>query len=52
MDLLTLKDWTSEEILATVEESLVIKAHPERFKTSLSGLSLGMLFHSDYLETW
>lgn len=51
MDLLTLKDWTSEEILATVEESLVIKAHPERFKTSLSGLSLGMLFQKTSTRT-
>jgi ornithine carbamoyltransferase len=51
MDLLTLKDWTSDEILATVEESLVTKAHPERFKTSLSGLSLGMLFQKTSTRT-
>jgi len=51
MDLLTLKDWTSDEILATVEESLVIKGHPERFRESLSGSSLGMLFQKTSTRT-
>ncbi len=36
MDLLTLKDWTADEILATVEEALVIKSHPKRFRETLS----------------
>ena len=51
MDLLTLKDWTSDEILATVEESLVIKSHPERFRETLSDLSLGMLFQKTSTRT-
>ncbi len=51
MDLLTLKDWTPGEILATVEESLVIKSHPERFRETLSDLSLGMLFQKTSTRT-
>ena len=51
MDLLTLKDWTADEILATVEESLVIKDHPERFKDILVGKSLGMLFQKTSTRT-
>lgn len=51
MDLLTLKDWTSDEILATVEESLVIKDQPGRFSDVLSGKSLGMLFQKTSTRT-
>jgi ornithine carbamoyltransferase len=51
MDLLTLKDWTADEILETVEESLVIKDHPERFKDILVGKSLGMLFQKTSTRT-
>ena len=51
MDLLTLKDWTTDEILATVEEALVIKSHPKRFRETLSDLSLGMLFQKTSTRT-
>jgi len=51
MDLLTLKDWTPDEIQATVEESLVIKSHPERFRETLADLSLGLLFQKTSTRT-
>lgn len=51
MDLLTLKDWTPDEITATIEESLVLKAHPERYRELLDGLSLGMLFQKTSTRT-
>ena len=51
MDLLTLKDWTPDEIQATVEESLVIKSHPERFRETLADLSLGLLFQKTPTRT-
>jgi ornithine carbamoyltransferase len=51
MDLLTLKDWTPDEILATVEEALVIKSHPERFRETMADQSLGMLFQKTSTRT-
>ena len=51
MDLLTLKDWTADEILATVEEALTIKSHPRRYRETLQDLSLGMIFQKTSTRT-
>jgi ornithine carbamoyltransferase len=51
LNLLTLKDWTSDQILATVEEGLDVKAHPERYHAALSGRSLAMLFQKTSTRT-
>ena len=51
MDLLTLKTWTSEEILATVKEGLEAKAHPEHYTQSLQGKTLAMLFQKTSTRT-
>ncbi len=51
MDLLTLKTWTPEEILATLEEGLEVKAHPERYRKTLEGKSLAMLFQKTSTRT-
>ena len=51
MDLITLKDWSPYEILATVEEALVIKDHPERFRQAMVDQSLGMLFQKTSTRT-
>ena len=51
MDLLTLKTWTSEDILATVEEGLSAKVHPERYSEALAGQSLAMLFQKTSTRT-
>ncbi len=51
MDLLTLKDWSQEEILATVKEGLDVKAHPESYRQTLVDKSLGMLFQKTSTRT-
>ncbi len=51
MDLLTLKTWTPEEILATVEEGLEVKAHPKRCGEALNGQTLAMLFQKTSTRT-
>ncbi len=51
MDLLTLKTWTPEEILATVEEGLEVKAHPRRYGEALKGQTLAMLFQKTSTRT-
>ncbi len=51
MDLLTLKTWTSQEILATIEAGLEVKSHPERYKDALRGKSLAMLFQKTSTRT-
>jgi ornithine carbamoyltransferase len=51
MDLLTLKTWTPEEILATVEEGLEVKAHPEGYREALQGQTLAMLFQKTSTRT-
>ena len=51
MDLLTLKTWTSQEILATIEAGLEVKAYPERYKDALRGKTLAMLFQKTSTRT-
>ena len=49
--LLTLKEWTPDEILATVQNSLAVKLHPERYRQTLADLSLGLLFQKTSTRT-
>ena len=51
MDLLTLKAWSSDDILSTVEEGLAIKNHPDRYVDSLRGKTLAMLFQKTSTRT-
>lgn len=51
MDLLTLKTWTPEEILAVVEKGLDVKAHPERYARALEGQALALLFQKTSTRT-
>lgn len=51
MDLLTLKTWSSDDILATLEEGLSVKHHPERYRKALQGQALAMLFQKTSTRT-
>lgn len=51
MDLLTLKTWTPEEILGTVETGLAVKDHPERYSEALRDRTLAMLFQKTSTRT-
>lgn len=51
MDLLTLKTWSADDILSTVEEGLAIKDHPERYSEMLHGKTLAMLFQKTSTRT-
>lgn len=51
MDLLTLKTWSSSDILSTVEEGLAIKDQPERYSELLEGKTLAMLFQKTSTRT-
>ena len=51
MDLITLKDWTSEELQATLDEAMDVKDHPDLYRQSLVGQSLGMLFQKTSTRT-
>ncbi|MDA0746476.1 MAG: ornithine carbamoyltransferase [bacterium] len=51
MDLITLKTWTPEDILATIQAGLEMKTHPERFEEALRGQTLAMLFQKTSTRT-
>mgnify|MGYP001202953109 CR=1 FL=1 len=51
MDLITLKDWTSDELLATLDEAMEVKDRPDRYRQALEGQSLGMLFQKTSTRT-
>lgn len=51
MDLLTLKAWSSDDILSTVEEGLIIKDQPDRYAEMLEGKTLAMLFQKTSTRT-
>ena len=51
MDLLTLKAWSSDDILSTVEEGLMIKDQPDRYAEMLVGKTLAMLFQKTSTRT-
>ena len=51
MNLLTLKTWSTDDILSTVEMGLAVKKHPERYADLLTGQSLAMLFQKTSTRT-
>jgi len=51
MHLLTLKDWTSEQIKEVTDKSIKIKKNPSRYRTSLEGKSLAMIFQKTSTRT-
>ena len=51
MHLITLNPWSETEILETVENSLNIKNHPEKYRHAVSGRSLCLLFQKTSTRT-
>jgi len=51
MHLLTLKDWTSEQIRDAIDKSIEIKNKPDEYRTSLKDKSLTMIFQKTSTRT-
>jgi len=51
MHLLTLKDWASEQIEEVIDKSIEVKKNPDRYRTSLEGKSLAMIFQKTSTRT-
>ena len=51
MDLITLKTWSSNQVIETIEDGLAIKTEPERYKEALQGQTLAMLFQKTSTRT-
>jgi len=51
MHLLTLKDWTSEQIGEVVDKSIEIKRKPAEYRTALEDKSLAMIFQKTSTRT-
>ena len=51
MDLITLKDWSSEEVAKVVEVSLNMKSDPDRFDGTMKGKNLALLFQKTSTRT-
>jgi len=51
MHLLTLKDWASEKIEEVIDKSIEVKKNPDRYRTSLEGKSLAMIFQKTSTRT-
>ncbi len=51
MHLLTLKDWTPEQIEDVIEKSIEIKKNPDKYRTSLRDKSLAMIFQKTSTRT-
>ena len=49
--LLTLNDWTGDEILALLDLADYVKAQPDRWRTTLAGKSLAMIFEKSSTRT-
>jgi ornithine carbamoyltransferase len=49
--LVTLKDWSSEDVLDAVSRGLEVKRHPEKVARAMEGRSLGMLFQKTSTRT-
>jgi ornithine carbamoyltransferase len=52
MSLLGIKDIDSERIRRLVAIGLEVKADPERYRTALTGRSIGLFFQKPSLRTW
>ncbi len=51
MHLLTLKDWTSQEINQVIDNSLEIKKNPQDYEFALEGKSLALIFQKTSTRT-
>jgi len=51
MHLLTLKDWSAEQIEDVIESSIRIKKSPDKYRTSLKDKSLAMVFQKTSTRT-
>jgi len=51
MHLLALKDWTPKQIEETIDKSIEIKKHPEKYRTLLKDKSLAMIFQKTSTRT-
>ena len=51
IDLITLKTWSSEQVLEIIDGGLEIKTEPERFTEVLQGRTLAMLFQKTSTRT-
>jgi len=51
MHLLTLKDWTSEQIQDVIDRSIEIKKRPDKYRTVLKDKSLAMIFQKTSTRT-
>jgi len=51
MDLLTLKDWSSEHVLEVVDKAIRIKKNPEKYSQMLNGKTLAMIFEKTSTRT-
>ncbi len=51
MHLLTLKDWTTEQIKDVIDKSLEIKRNPAKYRTMLKDRSLAMIFQKTSTRT-
>ncbi|TEU06214.1 ornithine carbamoyltransferase, partial [Candidatus Bathyarchaeota archaeon] len=51
MHLLTLKDWTTEQIKDVIDKSLEIKRNPVEYRTMLKDKSLAMIFQKTSTRT-
>ena len=51
MNLLTLKDWSKEEIMHIIDEAILIKEDPDKYLKVLRGKTLAMLFEKKSTRT-
>lgn len=51
MDLVTLKNWSTEDVIEVVERSIAIKNSPEQYANAVSQRSLAMLFQKTSTRT-
>ena len=51
MHLITLNPWSETDILETIETSLQIKNHPEKYRHAIGGKSLCLLFQKTSTRT-
>ncbi len=51
MHLISLKDWSTADVIEVVEGGIGIKKHPERYASSMSGRSLTLLFQKTSTRT-
>ncbi|MBI1924799.1 ornithine carbamoyltransferase [Candidatus Poribacteria bacterium] len=51
MHLISLKDWSTTDVIEVVEGGIGMKKHPERYASSMSGRSLTLLFQKTSTRT-